>query len=85
MSICLGSLFENASVMLEVCRGAFEKSGYMNEAHQLRGLEATSRGSAEASLFVLRHITARDEETQQAKAVAEESLRAVIRQLPLAS
>ena len=79
-------LFENASVMLEVCRGAFERSGFADEAKQLRGLEATSPGTAYASLLTVQSVMPRNSDTEAAKVQAVTALRLLILEhLPLAS
>lgn len=70
--------FENATLMLEVCRGAFERGGFQDEAKQLRGLEATSRATAYASMHTLRAVQSRNGETASTKRYALTALRAVV-------
>lgn len=72
-----GATFENASLMLEVCRGVYERGGFCKEAQQLKGLEATSPATAYASLRTLQIVEARDEETASVRHLAIEALRLV--------
>lgn len=79
-------LFENASVMLEVCRGVFERNGFKEEAKQLRGLEATSLDTAYASLLTVQFVKAPNNETAATKLQVLSALRLLFpNDLPLAS
>jgi hypothetical protein len=80
-----GSTFENASLMLEACREAYERGGF-EEARQLKGLEATSPATAYASLCTLLNVPPRDDETRSIRHIAIEALRLIAstRSLPLA-
>ena len=77
-----GDTFENASVMLEVCREAFERGGFKEEARQLRGLEATSQSTAYASLLTLMRVKPRSGETKSAKKFAIDALRLLVSSTP---
>jgi hypothetical protein len=70
--------FENASQMLEVCRGAFEKYGFAEEARQMKGLEASTLGSTQAALLTLQSIRPRNTETCRALRYTIAALIAVV-------
>ena len=57
--------FENASLMLEVCRGVFERNGSA-EAKVVRGLEITNGSAAMASLGMLMSVRTTNEEEANA-------------------
>jgi len=70
--------FENASLMLEVCRGVFEKHGLREGAKMLRGMEATSVDAVRACLAALEAIQAVNDETAAAKTEATRALAAAL-------
>lgn len=77
-----GATFENASLMLEVCRGVYERGGFHQEAEQLRGLEATSPATAYASLLTLENVKSRSSETKSVRQYAIDALRLVVPTTP---
>jgi ribosomal protein S5 len=74
--------FENASLMLEVCRGVFEKHGLRDGAKMLRGMEATSVDAVRACLAALEAVQVVNEETETAKSEAARALTAVLPHQP---
>lgn len=73
------STFENASLMLEVCRGAYERGGFHDEARKLKGIEATSPSVAYASMLILQTLRTPNGETASATRLAISALRRVVR------
>lgn len=59
--------FENASLMLEVCRGVFERAGMKAEAKLLRGVEATSVDAMRACSAALAAVCAVNDEAEMSR------------------
>lgn len=46
--------FEDISAMIDICRNELERSGFIDQAEALRGIEVLDRSGAEVALLTLR-------------------------------